>query len=159
MQTSGWRNVTPKRDINCERAISTLLLWWKRLWIFAWCEQQCARLANGFRTLRKLSLGLCVCVCDVRSLSLSCRFLGGNDPRRAKRPPLSDKESPCGDVEKSHHNITLTAREISIVTSPGLTVFLLVIPPPPGLMIKNYSYKYIFSPIPVQIHQIISIIK
>lgn len=106
-----------------------------------------------------LSVCVCVCVCDVRSLSLSCRFLGGNDPRRAKRPPLSDKESPCGDVEKSHHNITLTAREISIVTSPGLTVFLLVIPPPPGLMIKNYSYKYIFSPIPVQIHQIISIIK
>lgn len=27
-----------------------------------------------------------------------------------KRRPLSDKESPCADVEKSHHSITLTAQ-------------------------------------------------
>lgn len=93
--------------------------------------------ANGFRTEPWGS-----CVMWAQSFSLSCRS-GGNDPRRAKRPPLSDKESPCGDVEKSHHNITLTAREISIVTSPELTVFLLIYPRPPGgLMIPHQELQF-----------------
>lgn len=39
-------------------------------------------------------------------------FWGPREKNRRlwKRCPLSDKESPCADVEKSHHSITLTAQ-------------------------------------------------
>lgn len=45
--------------------------------------------------------------------SINCAIHHSDDKEVAssvpRHHPLSDKESPCGDVEKLHHNITLTA--------------------------------------------------
>lgn len=45
-------------------------------------------------------------------------------PHRHHHRPLSDRESPCGDVEKWHHNITLTARRYPLWRADGPSAFL-----------------------------------